>query len=250
MLGRGSARWRGGVLALLPWVLMLPSWQALWADPARVLGGAGATVASPVLPLATPAWQLALLDPGAPQAAGSLAAVPLWLTVPCWLGALGALLLPGRRGRRAGVLVAAALVCLGLSVLAARTGLGVLPQGHVEAGLVVTAWPGTLLSLAGAALLLGTALAVDGLLAGVDGRAGRATVGRDAEGRTPEGRAPAGRARRGWVTALAVLLVGVPAALAFWPLAPWSSLPDLARGADPLPAGCRRAGPPSRWSAP
>lgn len=162
-LGRGAARWRGAVLALLPWAL-LPWLPALVAEPVRLLGGAGATVAGPALPTAPEPWQLLLLHPGAGLGAGSLQAVPLWLTVPLWVGALGALLLPGRRGRRAVLLVGAALVCVCLGLVATRTGLGVLAAPHGEAGLVVTPWPGTLLSLAGAALLLASALLVDHVL--------------------------------------------------------------------------------------
>lgn len=163
VLGRGSARWRGAVLALLPWMLVLPWVWTLRTGPVRLLGGAGASVAVPGLPSAAEPWQLLLLHPGAPVDARGLEALPLWLTAPLWLAALGALLLRGRAGRRAGVLVAAALACLALALVAVRTGLGVLPGGHAEEGLAVTPWPGTLLSLAGAALLLAAALLLDRL---------------------------------------------------------------------------------------
>ena len=164
LVGPGAARWRGLVLALLPWVLLLPWLSTLSSDPVRLLGGAGATLAAPGLPAAAEPWQVLLLHPGAGLDAGSLEAIPLWLAAVLWAGALGSLLLPGRPGRRAALLVGTALVCVALAVLAIRTGLGVLPDAHPEAGLVVTAWPGTLLSLGGAALLLAAGILVDRLL--------------------------------------------------------------------------------------
>lgn len=163
--GRGSARWRGGVLALLPWLLLLSWLPAAVADPVRVLGGAGATVGSLVHPVPTPPWQLLLLNPGPVLEAGSWPGLLLWLAVPLWLGALGALLLRGAAGRRAGFLLGAALLTLALALLAPRVGLGVLPAGHAEAGQTVTTWPGVLLSLTGAALLLATGLLVEHLFA-------------------------------------------------------------------------------------
>lgn len=253
LLGRGSARWRGAVLALLPWALMAPALPALWADPVRLAGGAGATVAAPGLPSAAPAWQLALLDPTGVQAAASPAAVPLWLVLPLWLGALAALLLPRRRGRRAAVWVAVALTCLGATLLVVRSGLGVLPSGHAEAGLVVTAWPGTLLSLVGAALLLAVGLLADALLAGAERPSPRGRRegprGREGSGRPvvrgPEGaedpeapERPAGSsgARARWATLAAGLVLVPPSALALWPVTPWAAEIELRSGTDPLPA--------------
>ena len=206
-LGPGRVRWRGSVLTVAPWLLLAPWLPALWADPARLAGGAGATVAGPALPGPAEPWQLLLLHPGAPVDPAGPAAVPLWLTAPLWLAALASLLLTGRDGRRGALLVGAALVCTALALLAVRTGLGVLPAQHAETGLVVTAWPGTLLSLSGAALLLAAALALDRAL--------------------PRG-APA--------VVAAVLVVGPVAALAGSGLLPLGVTGGLTPGAHPLPA--------------
>lgn len=227
VLGRGGARWRGAVLALVPWGLMLPWLPALAADPVRLLGGAGATQASPSLPAAHEPWQVLLLHPGAGLDVASLEAVPLWLTVPLWAGALGALLLPGRRGHRAALLVGSALGGVALALLATRVGLGALPALREEAGLVVTAWPGTLLSLSGAALLLADALLVDALLTrraeeaelgdrdddGDDDKGGDDDNGGDGE-TTAGQESGAGRGGRGRVAGLlaAVVVLTVPVA--------------------------------------
>ncbi|OLT15263.1 hypothetical protein BJF80_10330 [Serinicoccus sp. CUA-874] len=168
-VGRGSARWRGAVVAILPWVLLLPWWPSLLAGPVQLLGGAGATSATPRLPATPDAWQLLLLHPAGVDPSG-LDGLLLWLQVPLWLAALAALLRPGDGGRRAGVLVAVGIVALVLAQVAVRTSLGVLPVGHSEAGSVVSAWPGTLLSFGGAALLLAAASLVEDLLATRRGR--------------------------------------------------------------------------------
>lgn len=231
VLGRGSARWRGVMLAVLPWLLVLPWVWGVRSDLLRLAGGAGASLATPGLPTGALPWQLMLLHPGAPVDPGGLSALPMWLTAPLWAAALAALLLRGRAGRRAGLLVAVALVCLALAVVLTRAGLGVLPDGHPEEGLVVTAWPGTLLSLAGAALLL----------------AGGLGLGRMIEARTP-GRP---RPRPVLLGAAAAVLVALPlAALTVVPLLPggspggspsWSLRP--APAALPAVAGEQAAGP-------
>ncbi|AXH95845.1 glycosyltransferase [Ornithinimicrobium avium] len=171
VLGRGSARWRGVALAVLPWPLLLPWLPAAVSGPVQLLGGAGATVADVGFPVPVAPWQTLLLrpGPGVPLASAAEALAPdamlLWLAVPMWLAALGALALRGRRGRRAAVLVAAALVLVGLAALVGRLSLGVLPQAYDEAGSDVVVWDGTLLSLAGAAVLIAGAVALDRLLA-------------------------------------------------------------------------------------
>lgn len=163
LLGRGAARWRGATVAVLPWLLMVPWWGAIATQPLRLVGGAGATSAVVELPAAAPLWQLLLLHPTGVDGLG-LAAVPLWLVLPWWVAALVGVFRRGAPGRRAATLLLVALVCLLAAQVAARTSLGVLPEGHPEEGLLVTMWPGPLLSLAGAALLLGAAVSLDGLL--------------------------------------------------------------------------------------
>ncbi|WP_131103962.1 glycosyltransferase [Ornithinimicrobium sufpigmenti] len=232
VLGRRSARWRGGVLAVLPWALLVPWLPAALSEPVRLAGGAGATQAVTSLPSAGPVWQTVLLQPGVAVDLGSLAAVPLWLTGPLWLAALGALLVPGRPGRRAGVLMAVALLALAGALLALRTGLGRLPAEHAQAGLVVTAWPGTALSIAGAALLLATGILVDRLLHAPsvvrrkDGEEDGATDG------TAEAEGP----RRGWRRALVALVLAPTALLGAWGLVPDLKPDALAVAEDPLPA--------------
>ncbi|WP_151524422.1 glycosyltransferase [Serinicoccus kebangsaanensis] len=211
VLGRGSARWRGAVIALLPWLLVLAWWPWLVAGPVQLLGGAGATSAVPSLPSAS-TWQLLLLHPTGVDPGGS-GALPLWLAVPWWLAALAALLLPGGDGRRAGGLLALAVGALGLAQVAVRTSLGALPAGHSEAGLVVTSWPGTWLSVAGAALLLAAGLTVDALLR-TSGPASR--------------RVPAGLA--------AALVLVAPLVAAGWTTWAPQARPALELAQDPVPA--------------
>ena len=207
LLGGRGVRWRGAVLALLPWALLLPWLPAFLADPVRVLGGAGATVAGPGVATGAPAWQTALLSPGGPLDPSSLAAVPMWAALVAWLAALAATLLPGRAGHRAGALVVGALLGLLLALVAPRAGLGVLPDGHAEAGLTVTAWSGSMLSLTGAALLLATALLVD--------RSWHAAGPRRGEPWRAASRRP--RAVAAAVTATVVVLAAlVPAVVAVW----------------------------------
>ena len=212
-LGRGAARWRGAVLGLLPWGFLAPWLPAVLADPVRLAGGAGATVALTSVPSATPAWQTALLHPGGPLDAGSLQSLPLWLTVVLWLAALGALLVPGRAGRRAGVLVAVALLALTLALVATRTGLGRLPLEHPQGGLVVAAWPGTALSIAGAALLLAAGILLDRLLV-----------------------ADTAQVSRRWRTAAAVGVLVPVAVFSVWGLSPAQRPDGLQVADDPLPA--------------
>lgn len=207
LLGSRGTRWRGAVLAALPWALLFPWLPALLADPVRLLGGSGATVAAPALPAGAPAWQTALLVPGAALDPSDLSAAPLWAALVAWAAALAATLLPGRSGRRAGVLVVGALLGLLLALLVPRAGLGVLPAGHAEAGLTVTAWNGSMLSVSGASLLLATALLVD--------RSWRAEGRR----RREPWRAAVRRPRAvvaGLTAAVVVLAALVPLAVAVW----------------------------------
>ncbi|ANS78427.1 Glycosyl transferase, family 2 [Serinicoccus hydrothermalis] len=213
-LGRGSARWRGAVVAVLPWLLLLPWWPSLLAGPVQLLGGAGATSASPALPADPSPWQLLLLHPGG-VGPGGLDGLVLWLQVPVWLAALAALLRPADRGRRAVVAVTVAVVALTLAQVAVRTSLGVLPEGHAEAGSLVTVWPGTLLSLAGAGLVLAAAALVDELL-------GR---------RRPVLRLPA----RALGMGAAALVVAAPVAVAAGAAVAGRVDPGLTVAADPLP---------------
>lgn len=233
--GRGAARWRGAALAVLPWLLLLPWWPAVVAGPVRLLGGAGATSVGPDLQAGPEPWQLLLLHAGVlpPDVTLTPAWVLPWLAVPLWLAAVGALVVGGRAGRRAAVLVVAAVVLLALAMLAPRLALGVLPPGHLEQGQVVTAWSGTLLSLAGAALLLAAGLGLDRLL-----RLGARRLAQrraDLEEGTAAGRALHGRAvsALAGAAALVVVLAGVTSlALTLLP----GQEPDLDAAADPLPA--------------
>ncbi|MDO5739571.1 MAG: glycosyltransferase [Ornithinimicrobium sp.] len=232
--GRARARWRGLALALLPWLLMLPWLPVLWSAPSRLLGGAGATLAGDGLPAAASAWQMMLLNAGMPFDPGSWAAFPLWLSVPIWLAALGALLLPKAAGRRAGVLVGGALLTLGLAFVAPRIGLGELPAGHPQAGASVTAWPGTILSLTAAALLIAAALLLEHLLVTSD--AGRAAAAAGTV-RSPRARATTTLA---WASC-GVLSLAAVVGLTWSMVAPGLSIPGamdtrLSRAVAPLPA--------------
>ncbi|MGC5583286.1 glycosyltransferase [Ornithinimicrobium sp. W1665] len=209
-LGRG-VRWRGAVLALLPWALLLPWVPAMATDPVRLVGGAGATAVLPGGTTDVPAWQTTLLAAGGPVDPAGLQALPLWAALVWWLAALAGTALPGRAGRRAAVLVGGALLTLLLALTAGRAGLGVLPAGHAEAGLDVGAWPGTMLSLTGASLLLATALLVD--------RSWRSHGPRRGEPLRSAVRRP--RALATAVAAVLVVLAAlVPAAVAVWRPAP------------------------------
>ena len=219
LLGRGHATWRGAVLALLPWALLAPALPGYWADGLRLLGGAGATASAAVPAAQPPVWQLALLNPGSPVDPSSWSALPLWAVVPVWLAALVAVAVPGPAGRRATLLVGVALGTLAGAALLSRLDLGSLPDG------VATVWPGTLLSLTGAALLLAAALVVEQLLATVDG------YRRPAVGAAPRG---AGGVVVG-ATAVAVLLPLVLAGAGAWGLVTGRPA-ELAATVDPLPA--------------
>lgn len=152
VLGPGWGRLRGLLLILLPWALTGPWLGEVLADPRVLLGGPGATTSGPA---GVEAWQMLLLHPG-----GGLSPT-LWWTAPLLLLALGATLLRGHRGRRAGALLLGALVGLAAALLAPRIQLGVVPDGFAEAGEVVTAWPGVFLSVAAACLLLAAAQTVE-----------------------------------------------------------------------------------------
>ncbi|MGD8150167.1 glycosyltransferase [Ornithinimicrobium sp. Y1694] len=240
ILGRGSARWRGATLAILPWALALPWLMRVWSEPLKLLGGAGATVADPAHPAPVEPWELLLLHPGgAPELlTGSWDVLMLWAVIPLWLLAVASMLLSRGRGRRGTVLTSVALVCVGLAVLATRTGIGVLAQPaatHASAAggatgvengitLTVTPWSGTLLSFAGAAVLLAAALALDALL---DARAAR--------------KGEAGfRALTGTVVALTG--IATTAILGWGTILAGQGSVSLERAEDPLPAVAREQG--------
>lgn len=215
VLGRGSARWRGVVLTLLPWILLLPALPTLVTDPVRLAGGAGATSAAAVLPAAAAPWQLVLLHPVGGLDPGGWEALALWLVVPLWGAALAGVLLAGASGRRASVLLLVAVLSVAGAQVAVRSSLGALPTGHSEAGLAVIPWPGTLLSVGGAALLLGAGLTLDRLL-------------------------PARPVARGWWplarVGVVALVAGCGPVAAGWVLAPPSERPSLRVAEAPLPA--------------
>jgi hypothetical protein len=135
-----AARWGLAVVAVVPPLLWLPWSLRLVTDPQLLLLEAGATppgLADPALP----AWSLLGLDPGGPG-------TPAW-----WVGlgviaaALIALLRPARRDA---VRLAWAVALIALLLAAATTLVTVAPPGSVD----VAAWPGSLLLVAGLALLV------------------------------------------------------------------------------------------------
>ncbi|MFC6422035.1 glycosyltransferase [Ornithinimicrobium tianjinense] len=217
VVGPAAVRRRGAVLAVLPWLLLLPWLPALWSDPVRLLGGAGATVAAEGASDA-PAWQLLLLRPGAEVDPATWGALPLWCAVTLWTAALGALLLGGSSRRRAVALVSGALLALTLALAAPRLVLGALPQGYADAGAGVSAWSGTPLSLSSAALLLAAGLLLDRVL------------DKDA--------APArrlGRLRRPAAAALVAIVLGA-GGVALLHTTLLTGVGTLQRAIDPLPA--------------
>lgn len=163
ILAPGVARWRALVLTVVPWVLTGPWLPVLLENPRLLLGGAGATVTD----ASVPSWQLLLLHPGGPTS------VVLWWTVPILALALLGTLRSGPRGARLSVLAFGAAIGLGFAVAASLISLGPVPEGYSNAGAQVGTWPGTYLSIAGAALLLGavgTLRAIDGRLRWADWR--------------------------------------------------------------------------------
>jgi GT2 family glycosyltransferase len=140
-VSRGSAAWRRlAVVCIVPPLLWLPWSLRLLTDPQLLLLEAGATppgLADPALP----PWSLLGLDPGGPG-------TPTW-----WVGigvvaaALVALLRPARRDP---VRLAWGVALLALLVAAFMAVVTVTPPGSVPAA----AWPGPVLLVAGAALLV------------------------------------------------------------------------------------------------
>ncbi|MGB3257155.1 MAG: hypothetical protein WBA72_04120 [Ornithinimicrobium sp.] len=143
----GWARLRALPILLLPPALLGPQVLQFVQNPLLVWGGPGATdtATAPVT-----AWEVLLLHPGGPIP------LSLWWIVPAWiLAVLGAAWSrPGRRRGAALVLSVVALVAVAGAVVIGRLDLGVLPIGYPDAGLPVRVWSGSLLSLAGAALML------------------------------------------------------------------------------------------------
>ncbi len=154
---RGWARLRGLAIAGLPLALLGPAMLPLATDPIRFLGGAGATSAG-AAPLTT--WQALLLHPGGPDS------LSMWWVAPAWLLALAGVL-GVRRSRLSGVatwLSMAGLLGVAGAVALSRTSVGQLPLGYTEAGLPVTVWPGVILSMAGACVLLAAGIGAGDLL--------------------------------------------------------------------------------------
>ncbi len=150
-LARGAGRWRGVAITVLPWLMLGPWLQQVLLDPRLLGGGPGGTATG----RAVEPWQMLLLHPG-----GGLAPT-LWWTVPLWLLALGAALRQGERGTRAVALLCGALLALAAALATPYLELGLVPVGQVGAGTPVTSWPGTLLSIVGACLLLAAVQTAD-----------------------------------------------------------------------------------------
>lgn len=150
IIAPGAARLRAVVLVVVPWLLTGP-WLALALENPRLLwGGAGATVTgADVDP-----WRILLLDPGAPTSP------LLWWTLPILVLALVGTLRSGARGARLTALALGGVVVAGLAVALTVLSIGPVPEGFSNAGAPVGAWPGSLLSLAGAAFVLAAAGAV------------------------------------------------------------------------------------------
>lgn len=201
VLGPGwGGRARGLVVAVLPWALLGPWVGRVWDNPLLLLGGPGVSTTD----AAPPPWQLLLLHPG-----GSLSPT-LWWTVPLLVLATGSALVPGRPGRRAGLLLLGALLSLAAALTAPWLHLGRVPVGYSDGGVAVTVWPGLLLSAAGACLVLAATHA--GEAAVVAGRA-----------RLPARRAPRSTAATaGTVVALTVTAVTAVAGLAMLASTAWS----------------------------
>lgn len=227
----GWARLRAVPIALLPALLLGPELLRLAAEPLLMLGGAGATDTGAA---AMTAWQALLLHAGGPLSIG------LWWIAPAWVLALVATLGLDRSttGGLALSLSVAALLGVAVAVGTSRLQLGVLPNGYLDAGLPVTVWPGTFLSLAGAALLFAAGLGASDLSRrNVDEHSGHR---RGAQWNLPRGSAP--RSALG-VLVLAVAVAGVVGTLALTALRPTG--PDLSVAAEPVPAVVaeRAAGP-------
>lgn len=164
---RGWERLRGVAIAGLPLVLLGPAVVPMMADPVRLLGGAGATSAGAPSVLA---WQALLLHPGGPES------LSMWWVAPVWLLALAGVL-GARRGQSTGVatwLSIAGLFGVAGAVALSRTSVGQVPPGYAEAGLPVTVWSGTVLSLAGACVLLAAGIGATDLLTRPGASHGRA----------------------------------------------------------------------------
>lgn len=158
LLAPGWGRLRGLVLAVCPWLLLGPWLDTAWQDPRLLLGGAGATTTQGRVE----AWQTLLLHPGGSPSPA------LWWTIPILALAVLASTRAGARGARASLALVGAVLGLAAALAASRVAVGTVPQGYSEAGALVTTWPGTYLSLAGACLLLAAAAGADR-----GGRAGR-----------------------------------------------------------------------------
>lgn len=161
---RGYAKLRALILIGIPLVLAGPRILTWWQDPQLLAGGAGATSVQ----RAPAEWEMALMHPGGP------ASFIMWWTIPVWLLALVATILTGRGQRRSLVLMGGAALGLLVALLMARLGIAVVPEGFSDAGAVVFAWPGTILSLVGACVALAAAAGAEAL---ADSRRGSGATG-------------------------------------------------------------------------
>lgn len=149
LIGGGSRRQPGWVLAVIPLAIAGPWLTTLVSEPAQVFGGWGVVA----LREETTPWLLAL---GVTESTPHLGT---WFAIPLVVVALLALMIPGKRPL---TWAAGALVVIGvlISLAAPRIVLGTVPAGQPDAGEVMTAWPGVgaLLSALGVIALALTAV--------------------------------------------------------------------------------------------
>ncbi|MGB5953644.1 MAG: hypothetical protein WBG57_14145 [Ornithinimicrobium sp.] len=153
----GWSRLRGVLLAMGPFALLGPEMLDIVSDPVLALGGAGATAAGePAISAAT----ALMLHPGGPIS------LVLWWLLPAWLLVVLGVADPGRTGsgRPAMWLSLVALAGIAAAMATSRLVVGQVPVGYGDAGAAITSWSGSMMSMAGAAVLLAAAYGVHSVI--------------------------------------------------------------------------------------